>query len=36
MQAMTKLAQHNMQLWADMQKNFFKAADFGNPDRKKK
>jgi polyhydroxyalkanoate synthesis repressor PhaR len=36
MQAMTKLARHNMQLWADMQKNFLKAADLGFSDPKKK
>lgn len=36
MQAMTKMAQHNMQLWADMQKQFLKSAEFGISDPKKK
>ena len=36
MQAMAKLAKHNMQAWADMQKQFIKAADFGAQEAKKK
>ena len=31
MRAMTELAQRNMQMWADMQNSFFKAAGFKGP-----
>ncbi|MES9957366.1 MAG: polyhydroxyalkanoate synthesis repressor PhaR [Sedimenticola sp.] len=33
MKAMTDLAQRNMQMWADMQNSFFKAAGFNTPNR---
>lgn len=30
MQTMTDMAQHNMEMWSDMQRNFFKATSFSS------
>jgi polyhydroxyalkanoate synthesis regulator protein len=34
--AMTNLAQNNMKLWSDMQKDFFSAAGFTSPKKEEK
>ncbi|MCG8124664.1 MAG: polyhydroxyalkanoate synthesis repressor PhaR [Candidatus Thiodiazotropha taylori] len=34
--AMTNLAQNNMKLWTDMQKDFFSAAGFSSPKKEEK
>lgn len=34
--AITNMAEQNMRMWADMQKNFFKAAGLANADNRKK